>query len=161
MNWTEYYMRHQYLASEKSKDPSTKIGALLVRGDNIVSLGYNGFPRGIVDSDERLQNREEKYFYVVHAEANAILNAARNGIATKGATLYTSGMPCNECAKAIIQAGINRVFIHKQYPSLSHGKWSKSVSKAEEMFDEAGVFVNEFDKPLNIECLINGEKVTV
>ena len=83
MNWTEYYMRHQYLASEKSKDPSTKIGAVLVRGDNIVSIGYNGFPRGINDSPERLNNREEKYFYVVHAESNAILNAARNGIATK------------------------------------------------------------------------------
>jgi dCMP deaminase len=161
MNWTEYYMRHQYLASQKSKDPSTKIGALLVRGDNIISIGYNGFPRGINDSDDRLENREEKYFYVVHAEHNAILNAARNGIATKGAVLYTSGMPCNECAKAIIQAGINTVYIHTQYPSLSHGKWNKSVSKAEEMFDEAGVFVADFDKILNIDCLINGKNVTV
>ena len=161
MNWTEYYMRHQYLASEKSKDPSTKIGALLVRGDNIVSIGYNGFPRGINDSNERLENREEKYFYVVHAEHNAILNAARNGIATKGAVLYTSGMPCNECAKAIIQAGIETVYIHTQYPSLSHGKWNKSVSKAQEMFSEAGVFVADFNKQLNIECLINGSKVTV
>lgn len=161
MNWTEYYMRHQYLASEKSKDPSTKIGAVLVRGDNIVSIGYNGFPRGINDSKDRLENREEKYFYVVHAEANAILNAARNGIATKDAVLYTSGMPCNECAKAIIQAGINTVYIHTQYPSLSHGKWNKSVSKAEEMFEEAGVFVADFNKILNIECLINGGTVTV
>jgi dCMP deaminase len=161
MNWTEYYMRHQYLASEKSKDPSTKIGAVLVRGDNIVSIGYNGFPRGINDSNERLANREEKYFYVVHAEANAILNAARNGIATKGSILYTSGMPCNECAKAIIQAGIDTVYIHSQYPSLSHGKWSKSVSKAQEMFEEAGVFVADFNKVLNIDCLINGEKVSV
>ena len=154
-------MRHQYLASQKSKDPSTKIGALLVRGDNIISIGYNGFPRGINDSNDRLENREEKYFYVVHAEHNAILNAARNGIATKGAVLYTSGMPCNECAKAIIQAGINTVYIHTQYPSLSHGKWNKSVSKAKEMFDEAGVFVADFDKILNIDCLINGKNVTV
>ena len=161
MNWTEYYMRHQYLASEKSKDPSTKIGAVLVRGDNIVSIGYNGFPRGINDSNERLANREEKYFYVVHAEANAILNAARNGIATKGSILYTSGMPCNECAKAIIQAGIDTVYIHSQYPSLSHSKWSKSVSKAQEMFEEAGVFIADFNKILNIDCLINGEKVSV
>jgi dCMP deaminase len=161
MNWTEYYMRHQYLASEKSKDPSTKIGAVLVRGDNIVSIGYNGFPRGINDSPDRLNNREEKYFYVVHAEANAILNAARNGIATKGAILYTSGMPCNECAKAIIQAGVQTVYLHKQYPSLSHGKWSKSVSKAEEMFHEAGVFVTELNQELNINCIINGETVSV
>ena len=154
-------MRHQYLASEKSKDPSTKIGALLVRGDNIVSLGYNGFPRGIRDSIDRLSNRDEKYFYIVHAEHNAILNAARNGISTKGATLYTSGMPCNECAKAIIQAGIETVYLHNQYPSLSHGKWSKSVSKAQEMFSEAGVFVAQFNQELGIECLINGEKVRV
>jgi dCMP deaminase len=161
MNWTEYYMRHQYLASEKSKDPSTKIGAVLVRGDNIVSIGYNGFPRGINDSIDRLENREEKYFYIVHAEHNAILNAARNGIATKGATLYTSGMPCNECAKAIIQAGIETVYLHKQYPSLSHGKWQKSTNKAQEMFYEAGVFVADFDQELNIECLINGQKVGV
>jgi len=161
MNWTEYYIRHQYLASEKSKDPSTKIGALLVRDDNIVSLGYNGFPRGIQDSQERLENREEKYFYVVHAEANAILNAARNGIATKGSTLYTSGMPCNECAKAIIQAGIKTVVLHMQYPSLSHGKWSKSVSKAQEMFAEAGVSTLLLNKTLGINCLINGETVTV
>jgi dCMP deaminase len=161
MNWKEYYMRHQYLASQKSKDPSTKIGALIVRGDNIVSIGYNGFPRGISDSIDRLTNREEKYFYIVHAEANAILNAARNGIATNDSELYTSGMPCNECAKSIIQAGIKTVFLHKQYPSLSHGKWSKSVSKAQEMFSEAGVFVAEFDQHLNVNCLINGETVNV
>jgi len=161
MNWTEYYMRHQYLASEKSKDPSTKIGAALVRGDNIVSIGYNGFPRGIEDTQERLNNREEKYFYVVHAEANAILNAARNGIATKGSVLYTSGMPCNECAKSIIQAGIQTVVLHKQYPSLSHGKWNKSVSKALEMFNEAGIHIIHLDKQLNIGCLINGQAVTV
>jgi dCMP deaminase len=161
MNWTEYYMRHQYLASEKSKDPSTKIGAVLVRGDNIVSIGYNGFPRGIDDSAERLTNRDEKYFYIVHAEANAILNAARNGIATKDSVLYTSGMPCNECAKSIIQAGIKTVVLHSQYPSLSHGKWSKSVSKAEEMFEEAGIYMLSLNKELNINCLINGKVVTV
>jgi len=149
------------LASEKSKDPSTKIGAVLVRGDNIVSIGYNGFPRGIEDSDERLHNREEKYFYVVHAENNAILNAARNGIATKDSVLYTSGMPCNECAKSIIQAGIKTVVLHKQYPNLSHGKWSKSVSKAEEMFDEAGIHIISLNKDLNISCVINGETVMV
>ena len=154
-------MRHQYLASEKSKDPSTKIGAVLVREDNIISIGYNGFPRGIDDTKDRLENREEKYFYVVHAEANAILNAARNGIATCDSILYTSGMPCNECAKAIIQAGVRKVCIHAQYPSLSHGKWSKSVSKAKEMFREANISLYEYDKQLNIECLINGEKVSV
>lgn len=154
-------MRHQYLAAEKSKDPSTKIGAVLVRGDNIISIGYNGFPRGIQDTNDRLINREEKYFYIVHAEHNSILNAAKNGIATKGAVLYTSGMPCNECAKAIVQAGISTVYIHKQYPSLSHGKWAKSVSKAIEIFDESGVFLHQFDQELNIECLINGEKVIV
>jgi len=161
MNWQEYYMRHQYLASEKSKDPSTKIGAVLVREDNIISIGYNGFPRGIEDTKDRLENREEKYFYVVHAEANAILNAARNGIATYNSILYTSGMPCNECAKSIIQAGIRKVCIHSQYPSLSHGKWSKSVSKATEMFKEANISLYQYNKVLNIDCIINGEKVRV
>jgi deoxycytidylate deaminase len=70
-------------------------------------------------------------------------------------------MPCNECAKAIIQAGIKTVVLHQQYPSLSHGKWSKSVSKAEEMFAEAGVLTVFLNKTLNIDCLINGETVTV
>lgn len=161
MNWTEYYIRHQYLASQKSKDPSTKIGAVLVRDNNIISIGYNGFPRGVKDTEERLNNREDKYFYITHAEHNSILSAARNGIATKGSALYTSGMPCNECAKAIIQAGINTVVLHEQYPTLSHGKWSKSVSKAEEMFAEAGVTILLLNKELGINCLINGEEVGV
>lgn len=93
-----------------SKDPSTKVGCVVVSYENRqVSMGYNGFPQGVDDDPELYRDRESKLLRVVHADANAIFSAAREGIALDGATMYLTGPPCQECVKAIIQAGIARV----------------------------------------------------
>ncbi len=113
ISWDEYFMAVALLAAERSKDPSTQVGACIVDADNrIVSTGYNGFPYGCSD-DEYPWSREgddaanTKYGYVVHAELNAILNARGRNVA--GTRIYVALFPCNECAKAIIQAGISEV----------------------------------------------------
>jgi dCMP deaminase len=96
-----------------SKDPSSKIGAVIVNDDRrILATGYNGFPKGIEDTEERLNDREQKYPRIVHAEMNALMNALYSGVSVKDATIYVYGLPvCPECTKSLIQAGIKRVVI--------------------------------------------------
>ena len=112
ISWDEYFMGVALLAAERSKDPNTQVGACIVDDQNrILSTGYNGFPQGCSD-DEFPWNRDEaagetKYQFVVHAELNAILNA--RGKSLSGSKVYVALFPCNECAKAIIQAGISEV----------------------------------------------------
>lgn len=120
-----------------SKDPSRGIGAVIVgKYEQIISQGYNGFPRGIKDLPERLNDRPTKYKYVVHAEANAIYNAIHNGANLEGASIFVTGLPvCSECAKAIIQVGIKHVYMDTK-PVDS---WKESCELALSMFDEAGV----------------------
>jgi dCMP deaminase len=121
-----------------SKDPSTKVGAVIVRPDNTVaSLGYNGFPRGVND-DDRLFDRKQKYPMTVHAEMNAILHASEN---LYGYTLYVYPLlTCANCAAAIIQAGITSVVaVHRH-----NDRWIESNDIALTMFDEAGVHVRQF-----------------
>jgi len=137
-NWDTRFL---YLAKEVStwsKDPSTQIGAVIVNENRrILATGYNGFPRGIFDKDERLNNREEKYKLVVHAEMNAIYNATFNGVSLDKATLYVWGLPaCSECAKGIIQVGIKKVVmadINKV------DRWQKSFEISKTLFDEASI----------------------
>src|SRR4051812_7310796 len=92
----EFFMRHAYLAATKSKDPRTKIGAVLVKDREIISQGFNGFPRKVNDLDAARWERPRKYDYVAHAEHNSVLNCARKGISSLGATCYTNGLPCNK-----------------------------------------------------------------
>lgn len=122
-----------------SKDPSTKVGAVAVgRDGQILSQGYNGFPRGIIDTYDRLNNREEKYKFVVHAEMNCIYNATLNGVSLRDADLYVSGLPvCSECAKGVVQVGIKRVFMC--YPEEIAEKWNESFEITSKIFREAGV----------------------
>lgn len=115
ITWDEYFMGLAIMASKRSKDPSTQVGACIVDGDNnILSLGYNGAPIGYPDDEFPWERKAEdvtntKYPYVCHSELNAILNAARLGVKLKGGTLYVTLFPCNECTKALIQAGIKKV----------------------------------------------------
>jgi dCMP deaminase len=115
ISWDEYFMGISLLASMRSKDPNTQVGACIVSEDNIIiSTGYNGFPKGCSDDlfpweREDAEINKTKYPFVVHAELNAILNSG--GRSLKGARIYVALFPCNECAKAIIQAGIKEVFI--------------------------------------------------
>lgn len=162
MNWHEYFMRHVYLAASKSKDPKTKIGAVIVKDDVMVSEGYNGFPRKVLDSPNRYQKRDFKYQLVVHGEHNAILNCARHGISTLGSTLYTQGLPCNECAKAIIQAGVSTIVVHLQWPNLTHStQWVESINVAKLMLSEANISCQWFDQTLGLQGLLDGKIVYV
>jgi dCMP deaminase len=109
MTWDEYFIKHAMLVSEKSKDPSTKVGCVLVGGDNeILSTGFNGFSRGVDELIPERWDRPEKYKWVEHAERNAIYNAARNGVRLKGARAYLNWepIPCTDCTRALIQSGI-------------------------------------------------------
>ncbi len=112
ISWDEYFMGIAVFSSLRSKDPNTQVGACIVDKDHkVVSIGYNGMPRGIDESQvswEKGEGLDSKYLYVCHAEFNAILNT-RNGSALDGCTLYVTLFPCNECAKAIIQTGIKEV----------------------------------------------------
>ena len=130
MNWTDYFYNIAQQVKEKSKDERTKVGAVIVGKDKeIVSTGYNSYPRGIVDNRPERQERPEKYFWFEHAERNAIYNAARIGVSTKGCTMYlTCGIPCADCARGIINAGISRIFVTRaQGPSSQ--KWHDSAER--------------------------------
>lgn len=141
--WVSRYFEIAGLVGTWSKDPSTKVGAIIV-GDKgqIISQGYNGFPRGVRDNPERYNNREMKYRLVVHAEMNAILNALYNGSSVVGASIYIHNLPvCQECAKAIIQAGIARVFIDTSV----NERWGEAWEISKTMFSESGVRCYYFD----------------
>ena len=137
ISWDEYFMGVSMLSGMRSKDPNTQVGACIVSNDNkILSMGYNGFPIGCSDDEfpwtREGTETETKYPYVTHSELNAILNY--RGGSLEGAKIYVSLFPCNECAKAIIQAGITVVV----YDSDKYAN-SASVIASKKMFDAAGV----------------------
>jgi len=163
-DWDEFFMRHVYLVASKSKDPSTKIGAVIVKDNNIISSGYNGFARGVSDDPIRYNDREMKYLLVCHGEFNAVVSAARHGISTLGSTIYTQGIPCNECAKSVIQSGIKTVIVHQQwreYSKTSPTKWTKLAELSSMMFYEAGLEIRHYDKMLNIQGYRDGKVIKV
>jgi len=139
LKWNKRYLDMAKVVASWSKDPSTQCGAVIVNADNeIVSVGFNGFPKGVADTESRLNNRELKYAITLHAERNAILFAKQS---LKDCTLYTFPMQCcSECAAMAIQAGI------KRHVSLSYQpeRWQKSFELANEMFKEAQVKTNYY-----------------
>ncbi|AYQ57325.1 deoxycytidylate deaminase [Bathymodiolus thermophilus thioautotrophic gill symbiont] len=136
--WDKRYLSLAKEIATWSKDPSTQVGAVTVGSKKeVLSQGFNGFPRNINDSEERYNDRETKYKFVVHAEMNAIYNATYSGTSLDGATLYVYGLPiCSECAKGIIQVGIKKVVVKK---SKELDCWNDSFKLSKAMFDEAGV----------------------
>ena len=138
MKWDIRYLKLAEEVSKWSKDPSSQIGAVAVGSKGqVLSQGYNGFPRGIEDSLSRYSIRETKYKYIVHAEQNVIYNATYNGVSLYGATLYVYGLPvCNHCALGVIQVGITRVVMPKQ---KIKEQWIDSWNMTKQLFDEAGV----------------------
>ena len=137
--WGDRYTCLAKEISTWSKDPSTKVGAVVI-GNNgeVLTQGYNGFPRSIKDTPQRLKDREKKYNLVVHAEMNAIYNASLNGVSLKGSTLYVYGLPiCNECAKGVIQVGIDKVIATR--PADYNKEWDESIKDAKALFKEAEV----------------------
>ena len=133
--WDTRFLELAQLVSTWSKDPSTKVGAVIATPDNVVvSVGYNGFPRGVSD-DGRLVDREIKYMNTIHAEMNALMFANRS---VEGCTLYTQPFqPCSRCASCIIQSGIKKVVT--QVLSKQHQRWYNDFRNARSMFEEAGV----------------------
>lgn len=160
VTWDELFMRSVYLIASKSKDPRTKIGAILVKDGVIISQGYNGFARGVKDYEERYTDREIKYKLVVHGEANAVLNAVRHGVNTSDSICYTQGMPCAECMKTLIQAGIREVVIHDLWP-CSGPKWEESCKWSRLMCSEAGITVRTMFGRIGDLAYSDGKKVTV
>lgn len=136
--WTKRYFEIAKLISTWSKDPSTKIGAVCVGSKGqILAQGYNGFPRGIKDTEARYKDRETKYQYIVHAELNTILNASLTGISLKGSSIYIHGAHvCSECAKAIIQSGIKKVYSYSPQPTP---RWQQSFALTDSLLHEAGI----------------------
>jgi len=125
-----------------SKDPSTKVGCIIVGEDReIRSTGFNGFPRGIDDSLERLEDREQKYPLICHAEENAIMHAARIGVSLKGCTAFVTWPPCTRCARSLIQAGVVEVV----YPAEIEipDRWMEDFDRSTGMFAEAGLAVRK------------------
>lgn len=152
ISWDEYFMGVALLAAQRSKDPSTQVGACIVDDTNrILSTGYNGFPQGCSD-DEFPWNRDEelgetKYPFVVHAELNAVLNARGKSLAE--AKIYVGLFPCNECAKAIIQSGIKEViYLSNKYDG------TPSVERSKRMLLSAGVKLTRL-KPTKAQLLLN------
>lgn len=141
MNWIEYFLNIAEQVKLKSKDESTQIGAVITGIDNeVLSTGYNSFPRGLDDTKKERQERPEKYFYMVHAEANAIYNAARIGVSLKNSTIYlTSGIPCSNCARAIINSGVKRVYCKEVCTTKNKDKWEKEQEITKIMFEETDI----------------------
>jgi len=143
MNWTEYFLNIAEQVKLKSKDKSTQIGAVIVGVDNeVLSTGYNSFPRGLDDTIEERQERPEKYFWFEHAERNAIYNAARIGVSLKNSTIYlTSGLPCMDCARGIVNSGIKVVWCKTECTTKNKEKWVDSQMKSQQLLNECGVQV--------------------
>jgi dCMP deaminase len=123
-----------------SKDPSTKVGCVVVGEDRETrSTGFNGFPRGISDDIDRLTDRSQKYPLICHAEENAIMHAARIGISLKGSTAFVTWPPCSRCARSLIQAGIKEIV----YPEAKEipERWLEDFTISNGMLLEAGIVV--------------------
>lgn len=142
--WDERFMDMARLVSTWSKDPSTKVGAVLIDGHEsrrVVSIGYNGFPRGVTDTEERLNERSVKYKLVVHAEANALVQAYGGSIG--GCVLYSLKHPCSDCAKLIVQMRLNEVVTYAQGEPSSDERWREDREFARVILREGGVEVRE------------------
>ena len=152
--WDRHFLQLCLDHARMSKDPATRVGSVIVGPDReIRSAGFNGFPRGIEDTPERLADKETKLALVVHGEMNAVLAAARIGVPLKGCTLYIAatddsgdvwgGAPCTRCTVEIIQAGITEIVSWPFKDTLS--KWRADTARAKELLAEAGITFREVE----------------
>jgi dCMP deaminase len=136
-DWNQRYFDLARHVAEWSKDPSTKVGCVIVSPSNeIRSIGYNGFPRSIEDTPERLI-RPEKYSWIEHAERNAIYAAARAGAPLGGCKMYTDWFPCVDCSRAIVQVGIKELYCRE--PDWANEQWGESFRISRSMLQEANI----------------------
>lgn len=153
MNWDAYFISFAEVAASKSRDPSSQYGAVIVDPRNTpIATGYNGLPRGVEYRDE-LYRRPDKYFYFVHAEQNAIFNAAASGVSTLNCIMYVLRPPCVECVKAIVQSGIRRVVYKEPHPVYEEKElprgfenyrvWDLNLQAAADILGEGGVGIRQ------------------
>lgn len=144
--WDVRFLSTAKHIAEWSKDPSTQVGAVAVRDRRVLGTGYNGFPRGILDLSNRLVDRPQKLLRTVHAEANVVAQAARNGVCLEDATIYVwPFIPCNTCCTLLIQTGFERVV----FPDIAiPERWLESFTMSKEMFRESGVKLTLIDPHL-------------
>jgi dCMP deaminase len=141
--WDKRMLDLAELVATWSKDPSTQVGAVIVDPSNrVVSLGFNGMPRGVSDDEEILADRDEKLRRIIHAEVNALLFAQRTVV---GYSIYVNRPPCGQCAAKIIQAGITRVVCYP-FDTLGASRWERDRVSAQVMFGESGVTFSEVER---------------
>lgn len=157
LSWDEMFIWQAYIASLRSKDPSTQVGAVVVKNNRLLSEGYNGTPRGVAD-ESFIWNKNKgadwidtKYPYVIHAEANALINYHGLGADLVGATLYTTLYPCNDCAKLIIQSGINEVCYLRKPIDFSTNQIFQAAVR---LFDRPDITVRQITVRKNFKMLV-------
>jgi dCMP deaminase len=137
-NWDLKFIELSNHIAEWSKDTSRKVGAVIVDKDHIViSVGYNGFPRGCDDTIDTRYERPDKYLFTEHAERNAMYHAARHGVSLKGCSIYITQFPCADCARGIIQSGIDKIIAPS--PDVNHDRWGDHFKASLVMLEEAKV----------------------
>jgi dCMP deaminase len=142
--WDQYFMEMVDLIATRSKDPNTQIGAVIVNNNHdILSTGYNGMAPGMIETPE-IWERPTKYDYVIHGETNAIIRAAKLGVAIDGGTLYTTGFPCNNCARNVVAAGIKKVVCFAW-----DRDWDGKGAISRDLYDKTGVKYLILDKDFN------------
>jgi dCMP deaminase len=154
IKWDRHFLGLALSCAKMSKDPNTQVGAIIIGPDmEIRSSGFNGFPRLLYDTPDRLNNRDMKLKLIVHAEMNAILNAARIGVSTKGCTLYLAatdatgnvwgGPPCVRCVVEMLQAGITEIVAHP--PKSIPSRWHEDLNFSRGLLIEAGIVFREVE----------------
>ena len=161
-SWDVYFIRLSYEVAAKSKDPSTKFGAVIVKDNRPILFGYNGLPPLVNDFPERLV-RPEKYKWTVHAEANAIACGAKFGISTNGTTLYISAMPCSGCAAFITAAGIKQVVLHKPAMDIFTlvSPYGEDDNITKKMFEEAKIELKYLSMFVGKTAYLGGRKYDI
>jgi dCMP deaminase len=156
-SWDEYFLNIAKVASIKSKDPKCPVGAVIVSQDNVVlTTGFNGLPRGVHDDEQTLLNADEKLRVICHAEHNAIMNAARIGVALQGASIFVTKFPCLSCCNSIVQAGIKRIYTHdKEF--WNDDPFDADHSRKKRVLHEARI---EVDAPYH-PAFLPSEQITV
>ncbi len=164
-SWDSYFMTMCYIIASRSKDKSTKHGCVIVTPDNrVMSTGYNSFPSGINDNLEERQGHinGEKYFWIEHAERNAIYSASKYGIPLNNCRLYVQGTPCADCARAIIQVGIKEIVVHKEWDLMYKDIWLENKKRSLQMFEEAGILLTEWNgKLIDLFAFFRGKKIDI
>lgn len=144
--WDEYYLNICKVVATRSKDPNTQVGCIIAGpAHEIRSTGYNSLPRGIRDDLAERLERPTKYLWMEHAERNAIYNAARCGTTLEGCTIYIELMPCMDCARAIVQAGIREVVVSRdRMGQYSSDYYDEHFRMVEVLFREAAIKLRHF-----------------